>query len=349
MTICKPGLIASLLLLITASCAAQTINGVQPSIKRVGEPAANLKVPDSQETNLMDRMAERRRETNPPAPTIETKPMPGAGIERATLEQVLQSIHEAQPEFNSVVVRANGVPSDYPTIPTMSFKNVTIGQFLQFLQVSFPGITCYRIDGDAGPLYSFRINPDNSANFGGGGRGGFNQLQKPNPVHLYRLTEIINNLADDNATKDGKDAKDIPQKDRIKAATDEVLSLLQAALDQTDADGPCVLKMHDPTLTLLFKGSAVKQSVLEDAINSLQGNRRGGFAGGGGSGYARTLTANPSTGMPYNLSQEADIDAYNQALLRYQDELVKREKEMALIQERIAQFNKMPATKPSKD
>ena len=48
------------------------------------------------------------------------------------------------------------------------------------------------------------------------------------------------------------------QAEQLKEATTQVLSLLQTALDQTDNDGACTLKMHESTQTLLFKGSAAK-------------------------------------------------------------------------------------------
>src|SRR6185436_20453758 len=97
-----------------------------------------------------------------------------------------------------------------------------------------------------------------------------------------------NALADENAFKDkvaadNKDAnaKDTPRSERIKAATADVLSLFQAALDQTDQDGPCKLNVHEPTLTLLFKGSYAKQRVLEEAMSSLTPRAaRGGRSAG---------------------------------------------------------------------
>jgi hypothetical protein len=319
MNIRKPGLSAALLLLITASCSAQTVSPIESSIRRVGQPSATAPAV----------------EHSAAASNIETLPMPIAAIDQTTLDQVLHLIHDSNPQFNNVVIRAPGVPANYPTIPAMNFKNVTIGQFLQFVQVSFPGTTCFRIDGATGPLYSFRISPENM--FGGGGRGGDDPFPKPNSVHLYRLTEVINNLADDNTAKDSKENKDTPRQDRIKSATDEVLSLLQAALDQTDPDGPCVLKMHDPTLTLLFKGSAAKQSVLEDAIASLGGGVRSprGFISGRASGNG-------------GFSPPAD-DANQQARILYQNALMQREAEIAALQDRLAQTTKSLTTKPSKD
>src|SRR5262245_37783465 len=69
-----------------------------------------------------------------PPPKIETQLLPGEKIDNLPLAEVLKLIHEKLPEFNSVVVRAPGAREDYPVIPAMSVKNVTVGQFLEFVK-----------------------------------------------------------------------------------------------------------------------------------------------------------------------------------------------------------------------
>jgi hypothetical protein len=138
----------------------------------------------------------------------------------------------------------------------MTLKNVTLGQFLQFIQASFPGVQYKRLDGPNGSLYAIRIRMEDDPIR--------RQLAiDRNRVRLFRLNEFINTLADENP------AKDKPREEKVKEATAQVLSLLQAALEQTDDSEPCVVKIHEPTLTLMFKGGPEKQAVLEEALSAL--------------------------------------------------------------------------------
>jgi hypothetical protein len=192
-------------------------------------------------------------------PTIESAMMPGDRIDKPMLlDDQLEALRAALPNFNSVIVRDPGVAADYPMLPAMTLKNVTVGQFLQFVAASFPGVQFRQIDGPAGSLYAFRIRLEDEAIR----RAQLEQEKKR--VRLFRLNEYITSLAD--ASPD----KEKPREQRIKEATSQVLSLLQAALEQTEGEGPTVVQIHEPTLTLLFKGSSAKQLVLEEALSTLQ-------------------------------------------------------------------------------
>ena len=216
-------------------------------------------------------------------PALETHLMPGDRIDKPmTLDDEMDAIRAAMPEFNSVIVREPGVSTDYPTLPAMTLKNVTVGQFLQFVMASYPGVQVRRIDGPSGSLYSIRVRLDEES------LRKAQMMQERNRVRLYRLTDVVNDQADQLAnrvapTTNEADARKA-RSDYVKEATTQVLSLLQAALDQVDSDSPMVLKMHEPTMTLMFKGSPAKQTVLEEAIQTLQPRyspRRVGKSGGG--------------------------------------------------------------------
>jgi hypothetical protein len=78
--------------------------------------------------------------------TLESRLMPMDRIERPIpLEDPLAAPRSAIPDFNSVVVRDDGVPQQYPTLPVMTLKNVTLGQFPQFVQASFPSAQILRV------------------------------------------------------------------------------------------------------------------------------------------------------------------------------------------------------------
>ena len=213
-------------------------------------------------------------------PGLEGMPMPSDEITKPILlDDELREIHDAVPSFIWVLNRDGFAQPDYPTLPPMTLKHVTIGQFLQYVQAAFPGVQCVRIDGPEGSLYSIRI-------------AGSPDRPRTNHVRLYRLSDIINAQANESEAKDKDTTK--ARDERMKTATNDVLSLLQAALDQTDPDGASSLKIHEPTLTLMFKGSLAKQEVLEEALQTLtpskspffggggRSPRAGGFSGGGG-------------------------------------------------------------------
>lgn len=249
-----------LVFLMSITACAQTISNLQDTRQQVGlppRPAATM-----------------------PANSMEAQTMPTDRIDKPILlDDELESIRAVIADFNSVVVRDPGVPADYPTLPVMTLKNVTLGQFLQFVRAAYPGVEIVRIDGPAGALYSIRIRPDEEAirraSFRADARADANR------VRLYRLADVVNALCADKL-RFGQDGKDINRDEVVKDATNQVLSLLQAALDQTDQDGPVTLKIHEPTQTLMFKGSRAKQDVLEEALSTLQpgGGRRGSRAGG---------------------------------------------------------------------
>src|SRR5579864_2064516 len=72
------------------------------------------------------------------APGIENAVLPDLSIDSATLDDVIGLLRDKLPGFNAVVVRGQGVEPEYPALPSMKMKNITLGQFIQFLK-SFPG------------------------------------------------------------------------------------------------------------------------------------------------------------------------------------------------------------------
>ena len=215
--------------------------------------------------------------------------MPTERIDKPILlDEQMEVIRQRIPSFNCVIVRDPGVAKNYPTIPVMMLKNVTVGQFLQFLQASFPGVQYKRIDGPAGALYAIRVRMEDDP------------LRRQmaidrNRVRLFRLNEFINTLADESPDKDK------PREQKIKEATAQVLSLLQAALEQTEDQEPCIVKIHEPTLTLMFKGSPEKQAVLDEALSALMPGRSGSPRSG--------LGASGSHGPKWNFSlKDSDLD-----------------------------------------
>jgi hypothetical protein len=293
---------------LTIGACGQTVSHIEDTRRGVGDATAQ------------PAPAPGKTKGNDQWPDLEKQPMPTESIDKPVLlDDELRAIHDAIPAFIWVTNRDGYAAADYPTLPRMTLKNVTVGQFLQYVQTAFPGVQCLRIDGPNGPLYSIRIsgNPNGAHN---------------NHVRLYRLSEIINAQADEEAAKD----KDVSKSrdDRVKAATNDVLSLLQAALDQTDPDGAMSLKIHEPTLTLMFKGSLAKQEVLEEALQTLTPRRGSSIRFGGG--YSGGKSSDPF---------DAATKSYDDAMRMLsdqssatQDQVKQLEVQRAQLQDQIAKM-----------
>jgi hypothetical protein len=223
----------------------------------------------------------------PPAPTpeVEAHIIPGEQMPRTSLDKMLDYLKDKVPGFNSAVVREPDVLSDYPTLPDMTLKNVTVGQLLELVRSSYPGVDITRIDGPNSPLYVVTIRaargvPTQSSAqqaaqvaaqqaaqlasqaslFGQNGAAAAIAPQSDVPlVHVYRLNDIVQSLASQTGSND------------TKKAMEDILSLIQAALDQAGGnDGTVSLKVHEPTQTIVFKGSPRKMVVLEQVLETLR-------------------------------------------------------------------------------
>ena len=93
-------------------------------------------------------------QTPAPGPTpkaatgaIEDRVLPELKFESVPLAEALQFLRDAVPGFNGTIVRAPGVDPNYPTLPKIALKNVTLGQFMDLVRASFPGLDIALIDG----------------------------------------------------------------------------------------------------------------------------------------------------------------------------------------------------------
>jgi hypothetical protein len=85
-------------------------------------------------------------------------------------------------------------------------------------------------------------------------------------VKVYRLSNALGSVLNNQGiTMPGDPKARVPVE---KAAMDQVLSLIKAALAQAGGGGP-VLQVHEETQTLIFKGSADQRAAVEDALSAL--------------------------------------------------------------------------------
>jgi hypothetical protein len=222
---------------------------------------------------------------SPQTAAVEERILPEVKINDMTLDAVMEFLRDVVPGFNSSIVRAPGVPKDYPKVQ-FTLKDVSLAQLFELIKTSYPGIEIARIEGPKGPLYVIKImsGPDMaSAGPPGMVAGGFGvgiprfgdfamapgaaQGQPDSSVHVYRLTDIITSLA---RAKPRPSEKAEDKAGVTKEAMSDVLALVQAALDQTDEETPSSIKVHEGTQALVFKGGRRKQQVLEGILAAFQ-------------------------------------------------------------------------------
>jgi hypothetical protein len=202
------------------------------------------------------------------AQKLESTVLPDLSIAGSTdLESTIGQLRDKVPGFNVVIVRGEGVPNDYPTLPSMQTKNVTVGQFLQFLKTSFAGVNTQRIDGPNGPLYVIKINaspgvpgvPMYPTQMPGPYGGAVPIPAAPAPdqpqVRVYYLQDILASLD--------------PSGNDQQQTLNDVASLISQALDEVDEKVPSEIKIHAATCTLIFKGGPRKMAVLDQLLQTL--------------------------------------------------------------------------------
>jgi len=185
-----------------------------------------------------------------PAPAVEQQSLPIEKIGDIELNDLVNLLKDKLPGFNGVVIRQPNAAADYPVITQMTLKNVTLGQFLEMIRTEYPGVAITRIDGKGPkdtPLYVFNVSPV---------PGMEKPADAPTAVQIYRLSEIVSNI--DNGEKNPK------------KAMDSVLSLVQAALDESGDSQKPVLKVHESTQTLIFKGTKSQIAIVQQVLNSLE-------------------------------------------------------------------------------
>jgi hypothetical protein len=177
--------------------------------------------------------------------------MPAIEISRQPLEKVMNDLKKKLPGFEFSISREN-VPHDYPVLPAMSVENVSIEQFLALVTTEVPGVTVtYGVSGD-GLLAEINIVPNPNAV----------ATTQPTVVRVFGLAELI---AFRSTSIEGVEKRE----DREKQASNEILSMIQAALDVAGDPTVPVMKMHAPTKTLIFKGTDAQAQIVESAIKAL--------------------------------------------------------------------------------
>ncbi len=192
--------------------------------------------------------------TSAPRPQAENDPIiPDIEFNNLLLDHAIEVLSEKLPHSKFVVLRDKNAPENWPTL-SIKLKGVSVSQLMQLIQTAHPGLELKEIDGPGGTITCLLVHPPEVPDAAAGEPKG-KMLQA---VRVYRMS-AINGLSDK--------AKSDPV--ARKEAMNKALSLIGVALEQTGGDPP-TLKIHEETGTLIFKGNADQESILENVMETLR-------------------------------------------------------------------------------
>lgn len=208
-----------------------------------------------------------------PSPAVVQKPasppaftddpiVPEINFNGVSLEDAISSLSDTFPKFKVAILRDPNVQPDFPTV-NLKLKGVSLSQFMELIQTANPTVESKEIDGPGGKIICLLVHaaPDgHGAVMAGGGAGGGiapNAAIAP-VVRVYRLSAI---LGLPSGGKTDPTAK--------KEAMNQALSLIKVALEQVGGEPP-VLRIHDETQTLIFRGSPAQEAMLENVMDALK-------------------------------------------------------------------------------
>lgn len=178
-----------------------------------------------------------------------------------TIDEVVATLQKDDPNVKIILVHSRTgakAPTDSSLRVRLLLKNVTAGDVLQVISRAYPVVA---LDGVAGHtrelIYVVRVQ---------------DAVVSPTArqvVQVYNLAPMVKTWLQLNEP----DLKPADDKDALKKALDDILSLIQAALAQTHEPTEAVIQVHPPTQTLIFRGTATQQSAVEQAVNALRPTR----------------------------------------------------------------------------
>jgi hypothetical protein len=182
-----------------------------------------------------------------------------------SIDSVVARLQKDDPDLKLLVIRDPNAPPNQPHI-TLSLKNVTASDVLSVMSSIYPNVALNSISATTGPIFTLKIvaPPSRDGLFGGPNQSGPPREE----VKVYNLTLLVDGWISQNIPPDAK-LEDLPTLRR--KALDQIMSLVQAALSQASpqASKP-VLQVHEPTQTLVFKGTAEQRGIVQEAMNALQ-------------------------------------------------------------------------------
>ena len=177
--------------------------------------------------------------------------LPEVNFASTPLEDALDYFAAVAPGFSYSVVRDEGIPKEYPKLH-LKLKQVSLSQVLELIHVAYPTIEVVEIGGYGEPIVCVKVHAPPTLEPA-------SEIEPTEPtVRIHRLSAIVESLAigkNDPATR--------------KDAMNRALSLIKIALEQVGGEPP-VLRVHEETQTLIFKGNPAQEAALKSVMDALQ-------------------------------------------------------------------------------
>ena len=177
-------------------------------------------------------------------------PLPPGRVASVPIEDYFKQLQAHIPRLRYVVVRRwTGVTSDGPSLPAMDTTDLTLGEFVNFVNANCPGA---RIEPDTSvsevdPLYVVTLSPPAVAS------------TRTATPHVVRAVSV-------------RAAVQVQQRVRAEDATSalaDVLSLVQVIVDDSPDGRGAKLKVHEPTGMLIFDGPAPLADAVAGAVTTM--------------------------------------------------------------------------------
>ncbi len=178
--------------------------------------------------------------------------IPQIQLNEVTLQVVLDFLQEAAPGSQMVVVYEPGAEQSQPIITNLKLTHVTPGQVLQALGRVFPQLDVSASDEGGSIIYTVRVRNKQTR-------------ETVRVTRVFRMREAIDQVAREAADTDGA----APRGGRPQARN-AVLALLDTALQAGGNPTPPQLQFHEPTETLVFRGTAEEASLVDEALAALR-------------------------------------------------------------------------------
>ena len=206
--------------------------------------------------------AEKAKETPKPAPPAADRGNPvlkEVKFHGARLSDVIAYLRQSCPRFKVVLVPDPQCPDPDPALPDIELKNVELNAFLEVLTKMLPQLTLDAVDSGYGEVDLLKLAaPPGGTGKGvmGGGMGGMGGGMELPRTQVYRLSHLIRADAGSQGTR--------------AAAMNDILSLVQAAVEAAGSSKDVLMKVHEATETLIFRGSPTQIEVVERALKALE-------------------------------------------------------------------------------
>lgn len=249
--------------LVAAACAVGVAS--VPATAPAAQRAEETQPAQGQPAQPASASGESARDKAPPAaqaliPLLEIEDMP--------FEQLVEHLRDLNPNFQAVVAFAPGAAPG-PTIQDLRLRNVSAPTVLRLISQTYEQVRVEEVDEDGQRFWTVRVAPARQRDGGDGGGGLFGDVRgraggDARVTRLFRLTEPVDDATRGDTTRD--------------AAREAVMSLLQSALE-SDLPAPAakgrpgtplpLIKLHEPTETLVFTGTEAQAGLVAEALSTL--------------------------------------------------------------------------------